>query len=194
MRLKIKFAVIVTLHDWIFGCLKRLPVPPHRHNRRGENWTPDKFLPYKRLPSKSQTWFTFLWIALPTELLSEIERGWIEHPPQAPYAKKRVAVWTTKHDSMSILRSATKLPLVKCAPYKPPRCFSHSGMVQPHIYFQRTIQSQPTTAITVKSFLLRIKFFRNPACRNLGFPFGRKCCGRESNPAMSVCSRLTICP
>lgn len=63
--------------------------------------------------------------------------------------------------------------LSKCAPYKLP-CRIISMLNGSLNYFQRTIRNQPTTAITVKSYLLRIKFFINPACRNLGFPLGRK--------------------
>lgn len=74
---------------------------------------------------------------------------------------------------------------VKCVPYKLP-CrtdIMSEGSVN---YFRYTIRSQPATAITVKPYLLRIKFFGNPVCSHFRFPLGRKRAGRDSNPAFGV--------
>lgn len=81
-----------------------------------------------------------------------------------------------------------------CAPYKLPLRLLRNKLHRIIIYFQRTIRNQPTTAITVKSYLLRMKFFRNPACRNLGFPLGRKCCGYGFAPYIAATHYLLSCP
>lgn len=89
-----------------------------------------------------------------------------------------------------MVRTAT-LPLSyfpKSAPYKLPCPDTRHN----HNYFQRTIRNQPTTAITVKPYLLRIKFFSNYiALQDFKLPLGRKPCGAELNRLLPGVPRST---
>lgn len=76
----------------------------------------------------------------------------------------------------------------KCAPYKLPCPDTRHN----HNYFQRTIRNQPTTAITVKSYLLQIKFFSSYIeLQDFKLPLGRKPCGAELNRLLPGVPRST---
>lgn len=107
-------------------------------------------------------------------------------------ARHHRKVWIRTTILLSVLWCAPLLfPLSyfpKCAPYKLPRPPSRHD----HNYFQCTIHNQPTTAITVKSHLLRIKFFSSYiALQDFKLPLGRKPCGAELNSLLPGVPRST---